>query len=498
MNGFFVPDPIALHARLRPSALVCRELSSGRLWTYAQFDMDIQRAVTVLSAEGIAPGDRVATLVHNRAGLIIMQQALMRIGAILAPLNWRLSLAEQAKLLKDCRPKRLYADRPEPKLPADCESRAMDDFEASVDAAVPAPRCPQHSAEDTAIILYTSGTSGVPKGAMLSGRFLLASAVNTAVLGEVSADSRFLCDSPMFHVIGIVAQIWPALLQGGAIVISSGFSAINTNDRLGDPDLGITHYFCVPQMAESLRHAENFDCIRWTRLKALFTAGAPNPPAHIKWWLENGVRMVDGFGMTETGTTLGMSLSAEVLRAKAGAVGLPGPLTSVRLVDSEGAEVDVDVPGEVLVYGANLCSGYWNRPEESTKAFTRDGWLRTGDIARRDADGFITIVDRSKDMFISGGENVYPVEVEAALAEHPAVREAAVIGVPDVRWGEVGRAYVVLSPDSSVSAENLAAHCAVRVARYKVPKEFVFVQALPRTGSGKVMKNLLRQETVKI
>jgi len=496
MLDFMSPDPVALHAALRPLELACIDLESDQRWTYRELDTDIQRAVGVLQKAEVGKGDRVAVLAKNSVHQIILQQALMRLGAIFVPLNWRLSSLELKRLLVDCSPKILLTEDAAPDLPQDCRLFSFQVFIAALSIAEPANRLPPHSAHDACIVLYTSGTSGAPKGALLTPLFLLATAVNANVLGEVDTDCVFLCDSPMFHVIGLVTQIWPPLLRGGAFIVSSGFDPEKTNDRLGDPGLGVTHYFCVPQMAERLRHAPNFAPERWTKLKALFTGGAPNPPAHIRWWLDHDVLMVDGYGMTETGTTLGMPLSRELLRDKAGAVGLCGPLTTVRLVDEEDCDVPDGTPGEILVYGLNVTSGYWNRPEERSRAFTEDGWLRTGDIGRRDGDGFISIVDRRKDMFISGGENVYPVEVETTLAEHPAVREVAVIGIPDERWGEVGRAYIVPMPGQRPDPTELARHCQTLIARYKVPKEFCIVESLPRTGSGKVMKHVLRQEAL--
>lgn len=489
MMGSVSPDPAALHARLRPEALACVDLASGERWSYRRFDEDIQRMIALLQAEGVRKGDRVAVLARNGVHLVILQQALMRMGGIFVPLNWRLSPPELARLLEDCAPVLLYADQPAPQRPEGCRLETVEALKQGMQAHEPAPLQPPHAGEDPCVILYTSGTSGRPKGALLTPVFLLATALNFGVLGEVDGGCVFLCDSPMFHVIGIVTQIWPPMLRGGAFLVSPGFDPVATNDRLGDPELGVTHYFCVPQMAEALRHAENFAPGRWTRLKALFTGGAPNPPTHIRWWLDQGVRMVDGYGMTETGTTLGMSLEPEMIRLKAGSVGLPGPLTRVRIVDQNDQEVE---EGEILVAGPNVTPGYWNLPEERARSFTPDGWIRTGDIGRRDADGYIAIVDRRKDMFISGGENVYPVEVEAALIEHPGVREVAVIGIPDEKWGEVGRAYVVAAPGFSLTPEDLAAHCQARIARYKIPREFRLTPHLPRTGSGKIMKHVLR------
>ena len=274
MLDFISPDPVALHARLRPEALAAVDLATDRRWTYQELDRDIQRAVAVLAARGTGRGDRVAALARNSVHQVILQQALMRIGAIFVPLNWRLSLPELARLMLDCTPRLLVSDQETPELPPGCSAMTMQDFAAAVDAAGPAPRCPPHSGMDCCIILYTSGTSGTPKGAMLTSQFLLATAVNFNVLGEVDTGAVFLCDSPMFHVIGIVTQIWPPLVRGGKILVSPGFDPERTNDRLGDAEFGVTHYFCVPQMAEALRHAPNFAPGGWTRASAWSTAMA--------------------------------------------------------------------------------------------------------------------------------------------------------------------------------------------------------------------------------
>ncbi|MEI9404840.1 AMP-binding protein [Mesorhizobium sp. Cs1330R2N1] len=493
MPDFVSPDPIWLHARIRPASTAAIDLAMGMSWTYRELDTDIQRAVTVLEARGVEPGARIAVLAQNSVYQIILQQAAMRLGAIFVPMNYRLAALELRLLLRDCTPVLLVGEAVASALPEGCEAISMAAFADLVAAAEPRPRrTAAIASHETCIILYTSGTSGTPKGAMLTPQFLLATAVNFNILGEVDTGCVFLCDSPMFHVIGIVTQIWPPLLRGGTVIVSPSFDPELTNARLSDATLAVTHYFCVPQMAEALRHASNFNPSQWTNLKALFTGGAPNPPTRIRWWLDQGVLIVDGYGMTETGTTLGMPLNWEIVRNKAGSVGVPGPLTAVRLVDETDQDVADGAPGEILVFGPNVTPGYWNRPEERERAFTADGWIRTGDIGRRDGDGFISIVDRRKDMFISGGENVFPVEIEAALISHPAVREASVIGIADERWGEVGRAYIVVATGQSLDADELVEYCRTLIARYKIPKEFHFVDTLPRTTSGKVMKHILR------
>ncbi|TQN68367.1 Long-chain-fatty-acid--CoA ligase FadD13 [Colletotrichum shisoi] len=517
---YLAPDPVLLHARLRPTGLACIDLSTNRRWTYAELNADVQRATTVLRGLGgvgngvgdggggnggggggsIQTGDRVATVSANSVHQIILHHALARLGAVHVPLNWRLARPELAKLLLDCTPVLLLSDLLEPDppglLPLGCRHVGLSSFAAAVDAAEPGPRLDARPSTETRVVLYTSGTSGAPKGVRLTARSMLATTCNFGVLAEVDAGSVFLCDGPMFHLMGLIAQTGPAVMHGGTCIVSPRFNPEITNARLGDAGLRVTHYFCVPHMAEALARAPNFDPSEWAALKALFTGGAPNPPARVRWWLGRGVRMVDGYGSTEIGTASGMPLSRDLIGAKAGSVGLPGPLTAVRVVDGRDRDVPVGAPGEILVSGPSVTPGYWNRRDEDVAGFTGDGWFRTGDVGRVDEDGYIFLIDRRKNMFISGGENVYPAEVEAALAEHPGVVDVAVVGVPDQLWGEAGRAYVIAAPGSQLAHADLVGHCQALLARFKVPRETVFVGEFPRTGSGKVQKHLLAEDSV--
>ncbi|WP_246676939.1 AMP-binding protein [Mesorhizobium sp. B2-4-15] len=497
MPASTMPDPVAFHAGARPDRLACVDLASGRRWTYRAFDEAIQNAVGVLETRyGVEPGQRIATLARNSADLLILQQAAMRLGAVFVPVNWRLAGAERRAILADCDPALLLHDAAlETALPGRCIPVDVAAFAAAVGARAPVPRRPMPVEDAPSIILYTSGTSGQPKGVIVTERNAFASAVNFGVLGRVGNSSIFLCDMPMFHIIGLITSLRPPLLQGGTVLISPGFDAGVTNRRLADPTLGVTHYFCVPQMARMLRDHPDFTPSRWTSLTAIFTGGAPNPAADVHGWLARGVLMADGFGMTEAGTVLGMPVEADRIADKAGSAGLAAPTISLRIVDEHGRDVAAGEPGEMWLSGPSITSGYWNRPEETARAFTTDGWFRTGDVARRDEEGFITLVDRRKDMFISGGENVYPVEIETALLDHPDIAEAAVIGVADARWGEVGRAFVVVKAGCVVDPADLASHCRARIARYKVPKEFLLTDALPRTASGKIQKYILRNWT---
>jgi fatty-acyl-CoA synthase len=342
-------------------------------------------------------------------------------------------------------------------------------------------------------LLFTSGTTGRPKGVTVTSGNAAATARNYSLSARVDAGSVFLCDMPMFHVVGLFTVSNTVLQVGGTLLISPQFSADETLGRLADSALGVTHYFCVPQMAKQLREHAAYEPRHFHRLTAMQTGGAPHSAEAVRTWVDDGVRCVDGYGMTEVGTALGMPPDdLDVLRRKAGSVGVPAVSIEVRLMDRAGREVSADDVGEIWLRGPSVTPGYWKDAEASHVAF-QDGWFRTGDVARRDADGFFTLMDRWKDMFISGGENVYPAEIESVLQELPAVAEVAVVGVADPRWGEVGAAYVVLAPLAQLSLEEVQARCRSRLAGYKIPKHLCFVEALPRTSLGKVKKDALRK-----
>jgi fatty-acyl-CoA synthase len=276
--------------------------------------------------------------------------------------------------------------------------------------------------------------------------------------------------------------------------ISAGFDPAKTIARIADPDLGITHYFSVPQMATTLWQHPDFAPEKLHGLKLYVTGGAPNPRAQVERFARAGIRFSDGFGMSETCSNFAMPvLDVERLIEKAGSCGLPLLAVQARIVDEAGRDVPQGETGELWIKGPSVTQGYWNQPELTAKAF-HDGWFRTGDAAMQDADGFYYLVDRKKDMYISGGENVYPAEVEAVLAELHEIAECAVIGVADERWGEVGRAFVIPRAGASLAEQQVIEHCRARLARFKVPVRVVITDAIPRTASGKVQKHLLPRD----
>jgi fatty-acyl-CoA synthase len=308
----------------------------------------------------------------------------------------------------------------------------------------------------------------------------------------VTTSSTFLCDMPLFHTAGLMAAMRTPLLAGGAVLISEGFDPELTLQRMMDENLGVTHYFSVPQMAATLWQRPEFDADKLQKIVAWAIGGAPNPKAQSERYIGAGVRISEGFGMSETGSNFAIPpFELDLMMAKAGSCGLPLMTIQAKIVDDNGDEVPVGEQGELLVSGPSVAIGYWNQPELTAKAFA-DGWFYTGDAAKCDEEGYFYIVDRKKDMYISGGENVYPAEVEAAVAELSTVAQCAVVGVPDERWGEVGRAYVIPAPNCTVTAEDIIAHCTSRLAKFKVPKSVVITDNIPSTASGKVQKHLLK------
>ncbi len=483
-------DHVGLQARLQPDRLAAADLATGRRWTYREIDRSIGQCAAVLSAQGIAVGDRVAVLARNRVGLVVLHLACARMGAIYVPLNWRLSPSELADLVADCEPALLLGDA---SLDAAAlTGKSLDTFFEAVDVAEPVALVAIEP-DRPSLILYTSGTSGRPKGALLSERNIGETAINISLLIDIDRASVVLCDAPMFHVIGLVTNVRAPLMRGGAILVSDGFIPARTLRRLGDPALSVSHYFCVPQMAAALRSEPDFDPNALRGLKGLFTGGALHPAALIRAWLADGISAVDGYGMTEAGTVFGMPLDKTLIDAHAGSAGFAAPGVQTKIVDANEDALPPGEAGELLIRGPNLTSGYWRREAETAAAFTADGWFRTGDIAVANADGYHWLVDRRKDMFISGGENVYPAEIEGVLAGHPQIAECAVVGVPDPTWGEVGHLVLVAAPGEVPEPVDILAALSDRLARFKTPKHVSIIDALPRNGAGKVLKAELKK-----
>ena len=488
-------DFVAFHAARQPERPAARDLASGLSWTYSELNRAASCCVSVLRSRGIGQGDRVAARARNSVQLLVLHLACSRLGAIYVPLNWRLAPVELAEIVTDAFPRLLVFDEPASAWVGSAAegmpNLSMSELAATIEAAVP-EEAEEPNPERPSILLYTSGTSGRSKGVILSERNAFFTGDNFARSADVTKDSVLLCDVPMFHVMGLVIGLRAVLQQGGVILLSNRFDPFEANQRIGDPSLGVTHYICVPQMAAALRTASNFDHRVVSRLGCLIVGGAPMDVGSVLSWLDDGVTVANGYGMTEIGAGAGMPLDPGIVRRHPSSTGVFPPTQEVRIVSSDGSDVSPGEAGELWLRGPNVSQGYWNRPAETQLSFTADGWFKTGDIGAIDSEGYLTLIDRKKDMFISGGENVYPAEVENVLVACPGVAEAAVMGVPDARWGEAGVACLVLKAGATLTLEDLRAHCSGRLAGYKAPKKFVLAKSLPRGGSGKVLKHVLR------
>jgi fatty-acyl-CoA synthase len=496
-----VLDFLAHNARVWPDKEALVELVTGRRWSWADFDRDARRAEAMLRSRVADPqGARIAVVSRNSAAMLILQQACIRAGAIFVPLNWRLAAPEIAFLLEDCEPallihEEVFADL----LPAagKCPRLVIGEKRDELAEAM-AATSPENVGEGRRLdpeapitILYSSGTTGKPKGAVVSLLNGFTGALGLALATNASMTGTLLLDMPLFHTAGLFGSGWSMLLMGGRVLISQKFEAPVTYQRLSDPALNVTHYFSVTQMAMSMRQLPGFDGRKLARLTAYVTGGSPNPEAHHRSWLDDGVMMLNGFGMSETCSSTATPVgNLEILKRKAGTVGVPHLALELRIVRPDGRDAGTNEVGELWCRGASVTTGYWKRPELNKSAFT-DGWFRSGDAALRDADGYYMLVDRLKDMFISGGENVYPAEVEAVLSALPGVGDMAVIGVPDERWGEVGCAYVVPAAGATLTEQQVTEHCGRFLAKYKVPKQIVITDRIERTASGKTQKHLL-------
>ncbi len=496
-------DLIARHAAFSPHkpALIFDSV----VLSYRAFFERIEITARALKAEfGVSRGDRVAILSLNRPDYLVLLYACARLGAMLVPLNWRLAAAEQMFILSDAAAKVLLLEQAFAEILPALGAALPDTRVVGLDFTPPPPgyaleallteatgdsRNPHVNLSCPLLIVYTSGTTGRPKGAVLRQEALLWNGVMSQHMHGLSSDDHVLTVLPFFHVGGLNIQTTPALHHGATVTILSRFTpyaalAAITRDR---PTLTVL----VPATIQAVTDHPDWTTTDLSSLKAISTGSQIVPPHLIERFVARGVPVLQVYGSTETCpvavyTRLGGDLS------RTGSTGLPGLCCEAVVIDEAGVELPPDTPGEIAVRGPNVFFEYWGNAA-ATREVLREGWFRTGDIGRRDADGYFFVHDRKKNMIISGGENIYPAEVERVLLEHPDVADCGVIGQPDAKWDEVPVAYVIPRQGRRADAEALKVHLLMQLARYKVPREFVFVEDLPRTALGKVQHFKLKE-----
>jgi fatty-acyl-CoA synthase len=478
-----------------------------REYSYAEVHRRVLVRAARLRSWGIGKGDRVAYLGSNHPGLVSALLACLRTGAIFIPLNWRLAPAELDHQLVAADVSVLIV-APEHEALADATTVPVErhplQWEAVTDADLANPPslaeiaadAPEGShveegltAEDPAFILFTSGTTGHAKGAVLHHGNIIWNAFNIILDTDMSAKDVTLASAPLFHVAALNQQVMTSYIRGATTVFLPKWQADEVFDNVGK--YGVTWLFGVTTMFADLVDSPRWESADLSTLRFVNSGGAPIPVKLINDFLERGIAFCQGYGLTETapGATF---LTAEDALRKPGSAGRAVPFADVKVVGADGGQLPPGKRGEILVRGPNVIKSYWDNETATREAFHADGWFRTGDIGYMDDEDYLYIVDRIKDMYISGGENVYPAEVEEVLFGHPDVGEVAVVADPDHRWGEVGHAYVVAKPGSEPIPEDIISYATQRLAKYKVPKIVTFLDDLPRTGSGKVHKPKLR------
>ena len=499
-------DWIAHHARYSPAQEAAHDLASGRRFTYAQFHARIDRAAVYLrDGMGVVDGDRVAVLCQNDTDVFELQFACRRIGAIFLPLNWRLAVPELQYICDDATPKAILHGIEFVEVAAEVQRLAGvpriatmnnggdSDYETGLAAAKGTVRPVARNLNDIWTVMYTSGTTGRPKGAKITYQMTVFNAIQCAMTVEITSRSKNLVFLPTFHTGGLNVYANPVFHTGGCNVVLRSFDPAYFLDILSDKALHLTHALGVPTNFLMMAQEPGFASADLSHLVSLGVGGAAAPLKLIEDYGAKNIMLQQGWGMTETGP-LGLILAGAQAVSRVGSSGLPPMYVSLKICDEAGDEVTPGKTGELLIKAPTVTPGYWNREDEHDTFFTPDGWFHTGDAARQDADGYYYIVDRTKDMFISGGENVYPVEVENVIFQIDGVLENAVIGVPDEKWGEIGRACVVLKPGSNLTEDAIIEHCQGQLARYKVPKQVRFMYELPHNATGKVLKHELPRD----
>ncbi len=503
-----IGDLLTRRARTTPEVEAYVQAETGERYSFSELNARTNRVANAFKAAGVNPGDRVAFLLMNGVEFVESYLGLAKIGAVVVPLNWRLSPSELEFIIADSGATWLIFDdafiESVEILQSQGKTNVREWLHVSPSAALPATRVYEEfsgassageprittGGEDMLYIMYTSGTTGLPKGVVHSHRTSLWAVLTMSPVLDMRLRDRFISLLPMFHV-GALAPIMMNVYNCATSVVLRSF----------DPKLAweviekesINTGLAVPAMLNFMLQVPNNASHDTSSLRWMLSGAAPVPVALIKAYAERGIEVHQVYGLTESCGPCCV-IDAENALERAGSTGRPFLHTDVRILDNEGQECPPNVAGELVLRGQHNMHGYWHRPEATAEAL-RDGWLYSGDIASMDEEGFVTIQDRKKDMIISGGENIYPAEIECILIEHPGIREAAVIGQPSERWGESPFVILVAQDTEAPPSEaEVMAFLEPRLARFKMPRGMIVIDEIPRNPSGKILKRVLREQ----
>ena len=495
---------LAKRAHMSPRKEGCVDTATGRRFTYGALNSQSNRTANALKKLGLKKGDRVAFLVMNGVEFIESFYAVAKIGCVCVPLNWRLTPDELEFILKDSGAKcLLYSEDFAETVTALHERGKKTDIKEWIAIGTPEPFAKSYetlqsqasdeeppataSDDDMLFIMYTSGTTGLPKGVMHSHDSAIWSSITAIATANLRYEDRYFLLLPMFHV-GALNPVITSVHLGVSLVIARAFDPTFVWKLIEEEK--ITTMLAVPAMLNFMLQTPQKDESDYASLRWIMSGAAPVPVELIHQYEKMGIEIHQVYGLTETGGPACL-ISPEDALTRAGSTGKPFFHTEVRIVNPKGADCKAGEIGEVLVAGPHIMKGYWNRPDATAETLKK-GWLYTGDLAVMDEDGFVTIQDRKKDMIISGGENIYPAEIENVVLAHPHVKDVAVIGQPSQKWGESPVAVVVKGEDSLLP-EGVMKHCDGKLAGFKCPKAVEFVDEIPRNPSGKALKRLLRE-----
>ncbi|MDR4948979.1 acyl-CoA synthetase [Neobacillus cucumis] len=483
-------------ARITPRKTAVIEEDSGKVWTYIELNNRALSIASWLHHKGVKKGDRIALLSPNHISYFDLLFACGKIGAIFVPLNWRLTDFELKEILVDCTPILIGFHPKFETLHSQLATNTFSSFligDTSYEELVSFPINTALKEEiietDPLAMIYTGGTTGKPKGVVLCHRSIVWNGINTIISWGLTMEDTTINYLPMFHTGGLNALSIPILMSGGTVVIGSAFQGPKAVKSLNQ--YRCTIVLLVPTMYHTMIQTEEFQQSSFPFMKIFLSGAAPCPLQIYEAFYKKGLAFKEGYGLTEAGPN-NFYISPEDAQVKRGSVGKPMLFNSIKLLKSDGAETKADEVGEILIKGKHSFSFYWNQ-KEATYETIQEGWIHTGDLAKRDGDGYFYIVGRKKDMIISGGENVYPLEIEHWLATHPSINEAAVIGLPDQKWGEAVTAFISIKEPFTLDAVELKRYCETKLGRYKIPKQFICLEELPKTHVGKIDKKKLKE-----